>query len=520
MSRILKLNFLMLVLLCSACIKEPQLANYTPTIAIPIVNTNLSMYDLLARQDSNDLLVVDPTTKLLALNYTNDDLSFGLKDIYNPQSIDFSINVPFGSNQATTTPGGTVTKSGSINVPVGLPIDVFLASFSSITVNASAQSTFNHDISIAFSLPNFTKNQTAYSTTLNMPALGNASNQQDFSPSVLSFEEAGQSNTIAFNYTITITTNGGPINSNDAVNLDFDLNTIVIQSIDLNPGNIGVSIPEDTILLSLFRNAANANIDFQFTNPEIQINIANGLEIPFQFNFTELSVTDASTNDKSDLLLQSFPNPFNVAGKTGNQPASTNLVIDKDNSNIQDVITPNDKLIRFGMDVTANTNSGSRYTININDKIEIKLVAYIPLKGYLNEYLLSSNVSINLPADQEIIIDGGIRYHFENAFPAGISVEIFYEDENGNTTGQLTQDPIVLLEAPAVDGIGKITQPTITNGDINLTETEFNKLLSAKNIRIDARIATSGADTRTTVGIFLENRIDFKLGVKARVNTN
>ena len=520
MTRILKLNFLMLVVLCSACIKEPKLANYTPTVALPIVNTNLSMYDLLARQDSNDLLVVDPTTKLLALNYTNDDLSFGLSDIYNPQSIDFSINVAHGSDLATTTPGATITKTGSINIPANLPIDVFSANFSSVMVAANAQSSYSHDVSIVFGLPKFTKNQAAYSATLNMPAFGSASDQQNFSPSTLSFEEAGQPNTVAFEYTVTITTNGGPINSSDAINFDFALSSIALESLDFSPGNLSVSIPEDTILLSLFRNAANANIDFQFTNPEIQINILNGFEIPFQFTFNELSVTDASTNVKSDLLLQSFPNPFNVAGKTGSQPASTYLVIDKDNSNIQDIITPNDKLIKFDLDVSINTNTGNRYTININDKVDIRLTAYIPLQGYLNEYLLSSSVSINLPADQDIIIDGGIRYHFENAFPAGISVEIFYEDENGNITGQLTQDPIELLEAPAVDGIGRVTQPTTTSGDINLTETEFNKLLAAENIRIDARLATSGSSTQTTVGIFLDNRIDFKLGVKARVNTN
>jgi hypothetical protein len=503
-----------------ACIKDPKIANYTPTIAAPLVNSTLSMQDLLARTDTSDLIIVDPVTQLLALNYTNDDLDFGLSDIYDPTNISFSTSIPFGSDVASTTPGGELTISGNLVVPVGLPIELYEANFSTLDIIVSASSTFNHEIEIDFSLNKLTKNQTAYTASINTPILGNDTDQQDFSNSELSFEDNGQPNKAALSYTLKVKTNGAPISQNDAITLDFNFNNIQLENVVFNPGNVSVTIPEDSVILKVFRHASNFNIDFGFSDPQVLIDIYNGTELPYQFTINELSVLDVVSDQQTDLLLNNFPNPFDVAGGTSNQPSTTNLLINKNNSNIVDVISPNEKLIRFGLGASTQAVANQRYTLSATDRIAIDLQAKIPLKGFVSDYVLSSDVEVDLSDLEETVIDGGIRYHIVNNFPAGVHIMVYYEDENGNDIGQLTDQPIVLLEAPAVDGIGKITQPTITSGDITLTEAEFELLFSANKLRLEATLGTTGSDTRSEVGIFLDNFIDVKLGVKARINAN
>lgn len=503
-----------------SCIKEPKIVNYTPTVAVPLVSSNLSMYDLLARTDTSDLIVIDPITNLLALNYTNDDLDFGLRDIYDPTNISFSTTIPFGTDVPATNPGEELTISGDLIIPVGLPIDLYAANFSTLDIAVSASSTFNQVVEIQFSLNKLTKNESAYSASLTTPILGRDNDQQDFSNAELSFEDNGQPNKAALSYTLTVKTNGAPIGKDDAITLDFAFNNIFLKNIIFNPGNIGITIPEDSVYLRVFRNAANLDIDFEFSDPQALINVYNGSEIPYQFTIDELSIKDAITNQSTDLLLTNFPNPFDVGGGNSNQPSETKLLIDKNNSNIQDILSPNEKFILFGLSASTQTNAGQRYSISSDDRIAIDLQAKIPLKGFLNDYVLSSDVQVDLSGIDDIVLDGGIRYQIINNFPAGVEIMIYYEDSVGNDIGQLTEFPITLLEAPSVDGIGKITQATTTNGDINLNETEFAKLFSAHRLRLEATLATTNAGSGGEVGIFLENSINIKLGVKARINAN
>lgn len=508
------------LLFSTGCIKDPKIANYTPTIAVPLVNSNLSMQDLLARTDTSDLIIVDPSTKLLALNYTNDDLDFGLSDIYSPVDIRFSTSIPFGSNLATTTPGEELTISGDIIIPVGLPIDLFEANFSSLDIEVASSSTFDHEVEIEFSLNKLTKNQVAYSALLNTPPLGNASDQKDFSDAELSFEDNGQPNKAALSFSLKVKTNGAPIDQDDAIALDFTFNNILLQNIVFNPGTVGITIPEDSVLLKVFRHASNFDIDFGFSDPQALINIYNGTELPYQFSINELSVLDVVKNEKTDLLLNNFPNPFDIAGGSTNNPSVSKLVIDKTNSNIKEVLSPNEKLIRFGLGASTQAINGQRYTLSANDRIAIDLQAKIPLKGYLKDYVLTSDVEVDLSSLEDNLIDGGIRFHILNNFPAEVELMIFYEDNDGNTTGQLTENPITLLKAPDIDGIGKVTQPTLSKGDINLTEAQFEKLFAAAKLRLEATFATTGAENQQEVGIFLDNHIDIQLGVKARINAN
>jgi hypothetical protein len=478
------------------------------------------MQDLLARTDTNDLIVVDPVSKLLALNYTNNDLDFGLSDIYSATDITFSTSIPFGSNVASTTPGEELSISGDIIIPVGLPIDLYEANFSDLDISVTANSSFSHSVEIEFSLNKLTKNNTAYSESLNIPPFAGISSEKDFSDAELSFEDNGQPNKAALSFTLKIITNGSAIDQNDAVDLDFEFNNVLLKNIVFNPGNIGITIPEDSVLLKVFRHASNFDIDFGFSDPQALINIYNGTELPYQFTINELSVLDVVSDNTTDLLLNNFPNPFDVAGGTNNQPSTTNLVIDKNNSNIKEVLSPNEKLIRFGLGAATQAVNGQRYTLNATDRIAIDLQAKIPLKGFVKDYVLTSSIEVDLSNLEDQIIDGGLRYHIVNNFPAGVEIMIFYEDEDGNDTGQLTENPITLLKAPAVDGIGKITQPTVTAADINLTEAQFDQLFSAHKLRLEATLGTTGSDTQSEVGIFLDNSIEIQFGVKARINAN
>lgn len=502
-----------------ACIKEPKIGNYEPTIAIPLVDSKLTVFDILARTDTSDLIVSDPVTKLLALSYKNSDLQFVLQDIYDPQRFDFATTINFGSNIATTTPGGQITFSGSVNIPIGNAIDLYSGTFSQLTVNTSASSTFQHPIDLNFTLPSLIKNSQSYSAELNLPIQGSDNQQDNFSPSSFSFEVNGNPNLVPLDFTVTINTNGAPITSNDAINLNFAFENLVFENLVFNPGELGINIPEDSVLLKLFRNSQNADIEFDFSDPQIFINIDNGFEIPFEFTIDTLTLTDAATNETTQLLLNNFQNPFIVqASSGGNNVATTSVKIDKSNSNIGNALTPNDKLVRFALSAKTDVIAGQRYNVNINDAAQVNLLANLPLKGYLNNYVLSANVDINLSEDPEEIKEGGLRYTFINKFPVGVIMQVSYEVDG--VTKTLFDQPLELLAAPPVDGSGKVTEPRTTNGDINLSETELTELLSAKKLKLEATISTTDADQRKQIGIFLDNEIEFKLGLKAKISLN
>src|SRR5690554_1298008 len=88
---------------------------WSPNLAVPLAYSNFDVYDILAMEDSTDLVVVNPSTGSMALVYKGDVFSVGAQTILNIQNVNQSKNL--NSDDLDATPAaefnGTLTSTNT-----------------------------------------------------------------------------------------------------------------------------------------------------------------------------------------------------------------------------------------------------------------------------------------------------------------------------------------------------------------------------------------------------------------------
>lgn len=515
---------LIAIVLCissiSSCINEPKLKDYSPTIAAPLVNSTLTVYDLLARVDTSDLIVADPQSNLLALAYSNNDLKFKLKDILTVD--DFSVGAPVqpNINQPTTVPGGEINFSGSLTLTIGtLPFDIYSIDFSTLNVTTKTLSSFSHEVEIDINLPGLRSGANGFNLNIVTPPNQGNAKVQEWNNSRLNLEAGNDPNKLEVEYQMTIKTNGSPITSNDKIDIEFTFGNLSPTKMEFNPGNVAFDLNQDSIALKIFRNTDNNQVEFELTDPALLINIQNGFQLPFELEFEELVLVE--NGNRTDVLLQSFPNPFTVtAASSPSQTANTNLEINKNNSNIQQVLTPEEKTIIFDLKARINAQPNERFTITSSDFLDVNLTASLPLQGYVNNWRLSNTIPLSINSDDNSLFkNGGIKYHIESHFPAEAQIQVVFLKQDGTVIDSLFDDVSnqQILKAGVTDAKGKVVSATITDDLIFLSDERLSEFLNADSVQVKARINTANGAQKERIGIYLNDYIKVKLGVKAEI---
>ncbi len=500
----------------------------TPTYAIPLVNSKLSVYNLLAKVDSS--IIRGDQDGIVTLVYQQDIIEVPFSSL---------VLLPNQSQNADAVyPGPSINPfpnlqqaqySGSFDLNFISPTieELYRLLLETGQMKLVMSSSIEHKIDYTVNFPGITKSGASLSISGTSSTGGNhnQTKTENIDGYNLDLSKGNSShNKITVNYSIVITSFGSSIlSAGEKVNFSLSLEDLNFDSMEGYFGKIVLPELADSIPIRLFQftneQATNTGESFALTDPRIKLQFSNNMVLPVQLTIKELKLKKLPSGSTNDILLSGFQNPFSIQYPlVPDQVEVTTMLIDRTNSNIKELMTPTDKELIFKVEAAINPNQKSVNAITKNGKLGIGAQLELPMVGYGGNWVLGDTVQLGLSlGDQQELKSGLIRLNLENSFPIDIFLQLYFLDENKVVLDSLFTNDLELLKAGVIDANGRVLNTSKTIKDIGADQAKMKVISSAKYVAITSRIQTANFQNKQEIKLYTDNFISVKIGVKAEI---
>jgi hypothetical protein len=306
-----------------SCIKDnfkfDKLAQteYSPSIAIPLVYSSLTIQDLVTQGDHNGLIIVG-SDKFCTLVYKGNLFSLEASDLLqlpDQQQPVYSASLS-PAEIAALTAAGTVTSSytQTVNFTSGInspQIDSMNLKTGSLNINLNSDFRFSGQVKIT--IPTAKKGGVVFSKTLPINYSGSipvfASAVYDLSGYTFDMTSGGTTyNQFAVNYDVTLTGAGVPPTTANSISITQSLNSMKYGKLFGDIGQLALSPNQDTVGLSIFKNALGIGT-FTLVDPSVKVTITNSYGVPIDATISRL---DGFNPPSSSFPITGSPNPLPI----------------------------------------------------------------------------------------------------------------------------------------------------------------------------------------------------------------
>lgn len=497
---------------------------WAPDLAIPVAHSVFDIYDVLAHIDSSDLIVVNPTTGFIALNYKTTTTSIAGSDYIKVN--DFSDVATVSLTELGTPPVPSFT--GQLNFDNSETIDFSLEEgdvklkefkFDEGELNLSANSSFQHSITLTISIPALKKNGISFTKTIQLAAASGSNStsitNEDLKGYLLDLTTvSGTDNAFEIDYSVQLQGTGNTINATDKIDLTFNFGSI---KMDYAKGYLGQRVDDifqDSVLLKIFENSQAGY--FEMKDATVRFTIQNSFGIPLKLKLNQLQTINTENGVISNLL--GYPQNIDIQSPTIlGDSAQTEFVLDKSNTtNINQIITPTPKYFSFNANLLTNPNgySGMNNFISKNSKLSIRTEVELPLYGLAHSFVLKDTVDFQPPTEANMIKSVMFRLIVNNGFPIDAFSKLKFVDENYQTKFEISDlnDPIV--KSAITNTNGDVVSNTKKITDLKLNEQQIALLDKVKYIIIVAELQTKDAKNGKYVKFYDFYKLALKLSVE------
>jgi hypothetical protein len=506
--------------------------DWRPELAIPLVNSSLTLEELILNKDSNRIIQEDPNTGILEVSYEGSVFTLSGEELITlpNQSMNQLINgisIPStGPNQVTANRSFDFTY----NIGAGIEVDSLLLKGGDLRL--TFESKFQHNLDITLNLPGF-KNSSGQSLSQNFsmpPSNGSTVVARSAIISLngytLDMTKGGSTvNNIEANVTITLTrVDGNPSSPTDELEFTAQLTNLSFKEFSGYVGQRDLELDIDTIPINLFNNFKNGT--FFLSNPFLDITIQSGYGVPVNLGFQELKARNIDRNP-NEININLPQNPIQLNSPPRNQVAETKLQLVNTNSNIDTVISFLLKEIIY--DAVANFNPNGqpgpgqpRNFVSDESKIGLDVFLRLPFEGHASGFQLVDTIDFNFEVADELD-NGLIRVIAENTFPIDAAFQVVFVDSAYNRIDSLyrpdAQNPGALrsiVPASITDANGETIQSSRKLTDVEVNTTRLKELSKGRYAIILAELETVNAPNQV-VRFLPEYQLDISLGLKARI---
>lgn len=533
--------FTFMILFFNSCKKETydlnkfSMNNFNGEYAAPLVASDLTIRDILAKTNKDSSIVVDNTgfctlvyRGTLFTSRAKDFVSIPNQNIGNT-TFDFSNTTslvtynaasngtnfgPYSQNISTVftpTPpliDSLYTNSGTllqIKITNSMPAvtSVTLTSTSIIDLNTS--STFNQIVN----LPAATSTIVTYDLGNHLLRLVSGTNRSvlNLSYSLRMQKTANALGTEQFGISAGLT------------NIDFNK---FIGYLGANYTNPNFAPFKDTVPITLFKSSdpTYTNTIFSLVDPKFEIKFYNEVGAQAKVNFTKL---DAYTPDpfgnnlnSSSLSSSSSIQNINILPALGfPAPKTTTLYINKTvEPNVVPFINSRPKNVIYEVNGMLNPGGGPyiRNFFTDTSKIRVDLDVLLPLWGNMSNLVFLDTIKkIDLSNINPYTKKINLRTYFESTFPIDMGVAVIFTDSAYNTLYTLIAPGTVVIPGASVDVNGNTSAPKIYKKDYTINQTDMPLINKSKNILIKAFANTSSYPTNVKIYDF--QKLKVRIGI-------
>lgn len=522
----------LLVLLTFACTKMEldkvsSSGEWNPNLAAPIGFAEFGVYDILARTDTTDLIVIDPETGKMALVYDGELLSlranefFELKSFSEEFVLDLSdFDVP---PQASYSGEETYESDLSFTFYEGDDIEVKEVHFREGMLKLRITSDFKHEFQAEVEMPTFVENGNPVSFTLTVPpANGGASfseSETNLSEVIADFSLGGTTvNTFETSNTITIKGTGEEITGNEELKVEFEIVNPRFDFVNGYFGQASVST-QDSILLKIFENMSDGH--FEFTDPKFKLDITSSIGVPFAFTVNDLRTIIIETGEELELI--GFPTVFNIdAPSSPGEEVTSRIQFDNTNTdNIETIISPTPQYFFYNVGLGSNPE-GKTSTPNFlsyNSSVSLHGEVELPLEGFAYGFEIRDTVPFEYTEDFSDADDFEsvmFRLIFDNGFPVDLYGQARFMDADYNVLFSAFEGDEENIVASGRISDGKVVEKTREISDIKLDNEKIELLNQIRYVELFGSGETNKGTEEKVVKIFDSYTIFTKLSIQVK----
>jgi hypothetical protein len=521
----------------TSCIKDnfnfelwDREVEYDASFAGPAVWGDVAFSDAVAIYDSTGLLI-ENEDGYVSLQYMTNVSSNKVNEIIylENQNIDGTVDSPVFDFTGFINTGDTV----SFLYTEDMAFTMFNADaeIDSITLKQGAlsiasNSTYVHAARLYVKYPTVTKNGVPFSTIFTyLPGGGpaNSLNNDLTGYKVDMTQTAAGFNEIPVEIRLTLV-NSGTSDNSGSVLFDADIKEMQYSIMHGYFGENTLFFESDTIDISLFRNDDWTIEKYLFMDPKFKIYYWNSYGVPSQFYFTHLLANSAIDDIDYNIIDYGVglpigeSNPYDVSYATiVGEEMLDSLKLDRNNSNIADVVNKRPKWIQFRAKATTNPAGLDHHNFVIdNSSIDVEVVMELPMWGYIYNWNLWDTTEVDL---SDIQIDNNpverllVRIDIQNGFPIEAFGQVYFTDENYVILDSLfyTYEERVLMPAD-VDANGRVTDFARKVTEIEYVDERLDKLETCKYVIYGGQANTTNADVDEVSKIYSDYRIIFDIG--------
>ncbi len=480
--------------------QTPETTEVSPEFAIPLINSKLSIQNILDRANTQGLVQVDGDD-FITLNFN--------KEVLGTDTVSL-VNVP-GFSIPQITPTQTIPTP----FPSDLEIDKIIVKNGKLYLNFEINTVNNANVTVT--IPTIKKNGSSlqYTKTISNPS-GTIPFVYEDSVSLTSYTMDFSNGTFTSQYTATDAVTNTPI-----ILSNFFLNfpEIEFSYIEGYFGQVDFSLPISELAFELFEQWKEGQVSF--TDPRILLKFENSYGFPMRVGFDTLQ---AMTRDLGflDIMLNGLVNGSDLAYPSLSEVGMskvTNVMIDKTNSNILTVLQNVPYGMRSKFSGTANPtgNSNIRGFATDNSKITMTVIAELPMEGALQNFTLIDTFALDMTGDNIPEGEAEFKIITNNGFPLDIDLQCYFLDEFGVAIDSMfIGNTTSLMQAAPVDANGRVTAPVQTITFSSFTRDRINQIRNvSKQIALEGRFNSTN-NGNTNIKLYSDYDLEVQIGVKIK----
>lgn len=512
MDRFLPLWFVGCLMLATGCnqfneLEEITKVDYQAEYAIPIVNTNIALEDLLEKLDERTTLVVDPDG-LIRLQYSGDVLRQTSADVF------AGINETIAS--VPIIPIASKHEPLPFSSPDGLQMDRL--DLKAGLFYYSAQNDHPFPVKFTISSQQVTKNGVPlkfsgtiqpYSGSGNKPMLTNL-----LAPASLKDYIIVPTEDVVYMDYEALDPDGKPV----------DLSTVFIRIQDLDfyyvEGYLGNQIYEggrDTIIIDFFDSWTQGDVYFE--EPKITVNVENSFGIPTRSVFEVFNVFTVRNETlpiESNLIEEGINFPYPTLSEKG-EVKEGSFVFTKENSNIDIVLGSGPVAVDYEVNALTNPDQLTEIRGFITDSsyYNVRLDVDLPLYGQASQFIARDTFELDFSTFQKVSA-AEFKLVTDNGLPLSVDIQGYFMNEQGVIIDSLLDTQERVVAAAPINAEGIVTAPSHEEQYVDMAEDRFKALQSAKKLLLVASFSTAN-DGNVSVKVLNEQSTDIRLGAILKI---
>lgn len=439
------------ILLMTGCMPEDDFKDMevlapSPSLALPLLNTNLGVSDLIKTGDGG--LLEENPDGTYSLFYRQTLQTQMAKDFFPPipdqqynESFSLGINPVARFNYAPDA----MHYDGKIPLDLG-ELNLYKIECKQGMLNVTIDSDYAHELQVELTLPDILdaqQNPLVLNFNIQTWGLGGVRTR---SKALSGYQINIDNKEIDYTLKVTIEGTGEAINATDQISLDLNIADIGFSYLEGNFSEMVIPIDADTLQIPVLANAINGNVAL---NPNLKMDFVNSFGAPISSDLSQIYVnrksgTVVQLQDKNNSQFFSGNFDFPYLRDRNETPAMKSQLVNHTNSNLEEAFAEIPQgishLFSFKLDSAAEDTSFVTDQSSIGIDIEVEL----PLEASF-DIVLEDTIAIDLGTDQEVE-ELKVLIKTENGFPMDADLQIFFLNSSGEKIYDNQMQPVRLFE--------------------------------------------------------------------------